>query len=496
VEISIGKSTKTFKPQPVNSLYDLSEIITKTNWSCGLFKDNHRNIENFISSQFMALDIDDSVSIEEAARRLKPYSHIIAPSKSHKKEKNGAIADRYRAVVVLDKTIDNSDDYYSTYAELMKLFPEADKACKDPSRFFYPSQEVYSIQQGKKKFSVKQHEVKKKEGVALTKTGQLSGPTLDLLLFGAEAGTRHGRLYKAAKDALENGYSIESFTDMISEMAARTGNWTGTQANDDDIKTIKEAFDSDPRHAPREVHGPTFKFQSISELRKNKNKMQWIVDGLFTKGGLSVFVGAPKSGKSTIIRQLAKCVARGEKFLNRKTKQGRVLMLSLEEQIEVLNIQFKQLGVTKDDDILVHVGSIQGDAASEDLAIACKELQPQLIIIDTLMLFVKSQNINDYTEMNKKLEQLRILARSTGAHVICIHHQNKSRDNIGAGTILGSAAIHGAVDAAVIFNKNGHRRFIQSTQRAGKPLNNEVIFTPDTQTYVLGKPGTGYGEEF
>lgn len=499
MRVSVSDNKKIFKPQDVGSLHELGDIITRTNWSCGTFKDNHRNIENFISSNFMALDIDEGCSIEEAARRLKPYSHIIAPSKSHKREKNGVIADRFRIVVVLDEEVNNKDDYYQTYAELMKLFPEADKACKDPSRFFYPSKEIYSVQVNKDRIKPKKYvpPSSDKPPIAVAKKGQLSRPTLDFLQFGAPAGTRHGRLYKATKDALENNYTKEEFIALVDEMITRTKNWASDSINPDDIKTINDAFNSEARYKARNSDGPTFNFLPIGDLLKSSKKIEWLVDGLFTVGGLSIIVGAPKSGKSTLVRQLAKSVARGEKFLNRNTKPGKVIILALEEQAEVLNVQFKQLGVNNKDDILIHTGRIVSDNATEDLHMACLDFRPALIIVDTLMLFCKTQNINDYTEMNNKLEELRDLARKTGAQVVCIHHQNKSRENFGTATILGSAAIHGAVDCAMIFNKNGYRRSIQTSQRAGKPFENEeLIFDEKTQTYAVGKKMQMIDEEF
>lgn len=499
MKISIGKSTKTFKPQNVDSLQELSQVITKTNWSCGVFKDDHRNISNFEYSDFMALDIDDGVSIEEAARRLKDYSHIIAPTKSHKTDKNGKIADRFRAVVVLTERIENQNDYYTTYNNLMQLFPEADSACKDPSRLFYPSKEVYKVQTNKDRFPIKKYEAPIAEEVEIDREtkGQLSAKTLDLLQFGAEPGTRHGRLYKASKDALENNYTIEEFTAMIDEMAARTGNWADVMVNEDDIKCITDAFNSEARYSARKTTEPTYRFQKIGELLKNKAKLDWLAANLLTRGGLSILVGPPKSGKSTLVRQLSRSVARGESFLNRRVKKGTVLILALEEQAEVLNEQFKTVGINKDDDIYVHVGRITSDKAAEDLYAATLDIKPSLIIIDTLMLFCKTQNINDYSEMNKKLEDLREIARKSNAHVLCIHHQNKSRENYGTSTILGSAAIHGAVDNAMIFSKDGARRSIQSSQRAGVPFENEeLIYIPETQTYVVGKKRDFIGEEF
>lgn len=494
--ISVGKSTKTFKPQNINNLHDLADIIVKTNWSCGIFNEEHRKIDNFVESQFMALDIDEGVSIEEARRRLEGLSHILAPTKSHKKEKNGKICDRFRAVVVLEEPIQDVNDYYATYGELMKLFPEADRACKDPSRFYYPSKEVYQVKKGKS-YPITKYVAPEKVERDLTKKGQLSRLTLDLLMFGAEAGTRHERLVKAAADANENNYTQEEFTAMVAEMAKRTGNWTDVDLNDDDYGTINDMYSKEPRHAPREVQKSTFNFMEIGDLLKQSSKIDWLVSGLLTRGGLSLLVGAPKSGKSTLTRQLTKAVARGETFLNRKVKQGRVLVLALEEQAEVINSQYKQLGVKKTDDIMVHVGRIIGDKAVEDLEAACMDYKPALIVVDTMMLFCKTQNINDYSEMNNKLEALRDMARKTNAHVICLHHQNKSRDNYGSQTILGSAAIHGAVDSALIFSKDGARRSIQTSQRAGKPFDGEeLIFDEENQTYHLGKKRNYIDEAF
>lgn len=499
MKISVGKSTKTFKAQNVENLYELGQTIMQTNWSCGVFKEEHRNIDNFEYSDFMALDIDEGVSIEEASRRLKDYSHIIAPSKSHKIEKNGSIADRFRIVMVLDKRIDNKDDYYTTYQDLLELFPEADRACKDPSRMYYPSKEVYQVAVNKQRFKVTEYEAPQAETEAFVveKKGQLSRPTLDLLQFGAPQGTRHGRLFKAAKDALENNYTQEEFGALITEMIERTGNWGSDSINDNDLSTINDAYSQDPRYSARNQNAPTYQFKTVGELLATKNKLDWLVSGLLTRGGLSILVGAPKSGKSTLVRQLSRSVTRGETFLNRHTKQGKVLILALEEQAEVLNEQFRALGVNKEDQIYIHVGRIVTDEAAEDLYAATLDFEPDLIIIDTLMLFCKTQNINDYSEMNKKLEELRDIARRSNAHVMCIHHQNKSRENYGTSTILGSAAIHGAVDNAIIFNKDGARRSIQTSQRAGKPFENEELkFIAETQTYVLGKKRDFVSEEF
>ena len=492
--ISVGKGNTDYRPVKMDTLRDLSETITKTNWSCATFKDNYRTIDNFISAESIAIDIDGGVTVEEAARRVKDYSHIIAPSKSHQKEKvtksgkSLGVADRYRVLFVLDQPITDVEDYYATWNELLNLFPESDPACKDPSRLYYPSNDVLSVKTGGLKIKVKKAEQFKQEKKAIetSRRGQLSRDTLDFLMFGAPNGSRHARLYKAAVDAREQNYPQDEFLQLLYDANNKNGIWKDSEMSDVE-RTVSDGFSKDPKYAPREVKQPTFNFMPISDLLATKEKMTWVVKDLLSEGGLSLLVGPPKSGKSTLLRQLTKCVARGEKFLKRDVAQGRVLVLALEEQIEMLNSQYKTVGITKKDDILVHVGRINAQNPTEELESVCQELKPKLIIVDTLMLFCKTQNINDYGEMNQKLEFLRDLARKTKVHVICVHHQNKSRDNYGTATILGSAAIHGAVDCAMIFTAEGVRRSIISSQRGGRPFDGEeLLYNKDIQQYEIG----------
>src|SRR5262245_14100822 len=65
---------------------------------------------------------------------------------------------------------------------------------------------------------------------------------------------------------------------------------------------------------------------------------QWIVQKLLRSSGLSLLAGKPKSGKSTLARQLAVSVARGVPFLGRPTRVAPVLYVALEDiDDELLN---------------------------------------------------------------------------------------------------------------------------------------------------------------
>ena len=52
---------------------------------------------------------------------------------------------------------------------------------------------------------------------------------------------------------------------------------------------------------------------------------------------------------------------------------------------------------------------------------------------------------------------------------------------------MGSNAILGAVDIAILFKAYGERRYIQSIQRSGNPFTGEELtYNKDENTYNLG----------
>jgi len=115
-----------------------------------------------------------------------------------------------------------------------------------------------------------------------------------------------------------------------------------------------------------------------------------------------------------------------------------------------------------------------------------------MMVIDTLMLLANVKDANNYNEMQDFLAKYRDLARQTGTHIVCVHHQNKAPQGVssayrGAGSILGSSAIHGAMDCAMIFNKERQKRFLTTSQRGGKPfINQELLYDSDTGRYKVG----------
>jgi hypothetical protein len=112
---------------------DLIDVVSNYAWSASVFR-GYRLKANFVTADFIAIDVDSGMSIDEAyeiceANRL---TSLCLPSPSYTDEKP-----RFRVVFPLETTISNQDTYDATWARLRELFPTLDESCSDSSRFFY-----------------------------------------------------------------------------------------------------------------------------------------------------------------------------------------------------------------------------------------------------------------------------------------------------------------------------------------------------------------------
>lgn len=227
-------------------------------------------------------------------------------------------------------------------------------------------------------------------------------------------------------------------------------------------------------------------FTSLDDLLKEPEEVvSWVVDGLLPSGGLSVLVAKPKVGKSTFARQMALAVAQGDLFLGRKTAIGRVLYISLEEKRGEVRSHFKLMGANGAENIGIYVGTVP-EEAFEWLKSEIIKTRPTLVIIDTLFRFVSVTDVNDYAKTTAALSPLLALARDYSAHLLFLHHARKGGGD-GADTTLGSTAIFGSVDTAIVLKKTDGKRTIETQQRYGVDLEPTIlVFNSETKSAELG----------
>lgn len=497
MKISTSNNKVDFSPTVVDGMTALAGVITTQNYSTGIFKDNHRSNANFLEAETVALDFDDGLTIEEAEIAFADYKHIIGTTKSHRKSKGGQVCDRFRVILFLSEPITDARTYTATMINLMEEFPQADPQCKDAARFFFPCVEIYkSKEDGKLVDPVEPPDMPEPTTRALMHNGgkgKLARRTMNFIVFGAPYGRWNGELYFAAKDCQEQGYSIEETIEQL-DPATRLELGNDGSFDDRDMATIESAFKDEPVHDPREpedVPQSAFNFKTLKQLYSEEHTVHWLIEGLLEVGGISIMAGPPKLGKSTIVRQMCQSILTGQEFLDRKCNKGGVLYMALEEKESMLYEQFKKQGLPEDSKLRYHIGPPLSLNAQEEFAEIVLSERPALVVLDTLVMFANIQDSNNYQEVYGAITKYRNLARKSGSHIICVHHQNKSQDG-GNTAVMGSTAFTGAVDAVLLFSGIKHRRFFTTSGRGlDNFTNDELYFDKKTQMYSTGGESDG-----
>lgn len=94
-------ATKGFKVTQI-ALNDLLDFISDVNvhYSPAQWIDGYRKGENYISGEdCIVFDIDDGMSLSQAKEIFSNYIGLIITTKSHQKDKNGVICDRFRVII-------------------------------------------------------------------------------------------------------------------------------------------------------------------------------------------------------------------------------------------------------------------------------------------------------------------------------------------------------------------------------------------------------------
>lgn len=120
---------------------NIPEIVTSgCAYASAKFKDNHRLNNNYEGYEdVLILDIDENVNIEQAKTIFEKYTNFIITSKSHQKEKNGIVCDRYRVFIKLAETLDDKDIRLNFIDSIFDAFSFVDSSCRNSARFYYAS---------------------------------------------------------------------------------------------------------------------------------------------------------------------------------------------------------------------------------------------------------------------------------------------------------------------------------------------------------------------
>jgi hypothetical protein len=207
------------------SIDRMAKCIVNYAWSPAVWKDGVRGKHNFLRADWYALDFDSGdLLLEDACNLWCDMVHIIGTTKSHQINKGGLIADRFRVVVKLEKTITSLNHYEYFMGEILKRVLEADKACLDGARYFWPCKEIVSLSSEgyveevpevfERELNKKQNRITAKD-LGYTASGILNPWAKAQLERDIPVGERTVTCHRIAKDLLKIGKSFDETLQII-----------------------------------------------------------------------------------------------------------------------------------------------------------------------------------------------------------------------------------------------------------------------------------------
>ena len=205
-----------------------------------------------------------------------------------------------------------------------------------------------------------------------------------------------------------------------------------------------------------------FCYEADAFLHLPLTKAPFVLAGWLPKQGKMEIYGAPKSGKSFLAVQMARCLGIGEPFLGIPTVVSRVLYLQFELGEQVLQGRLKSTGHTYSG---VYVGTdfalkLDTKGGQEQFQRALEAIKPQVLITDPLYKILTGDE-NESCDVRVVLDLLDRAIEAYGCSVVIIHHAGKDLERGGRG----SSILEDWVDSCIEMKR---------TSKQGEPLQSRL----------------------
>lgn len=248
---------------------------------------------------------------------------------------------------------------------------------------------------------------------------------------------------------------------------------------------------------------------SVGELSFQEPKpIEWWLSGYIIYGAVGALYAPGGTGKSYIQLQLAVCSALGISFCGVPVKEGRTLIASCEDDINIVNIRLR--AIVKNygremseigDKIMIYDMSemdasmiyadrdykVKTKALWHDFLATCSEYEPDMVILDGLA------NIFDGNENVRSIAYgcvtvLKQIPASTGAAVLVSMHPSQFGQQTGSGT-SGNTAWNGAFRYRLLLDyrddDNQQERELKSMKQNYGANNSKIILKWDDENAVF-----------
>ena len=202
-------------------------------------------------------------------------------------------------------------------------------------------------------------------------------------------------------------------------------------------------------------------------MARAKDYTDWLIDEILPIDELILLAASPRAGKSLMAMNIAQCVASGTNFLDRPVTQGSVIYVQCEDS----ETKTKQRAIAQGWDENLPVYWLDKFKLSElpELIELAKEIEPRLIVLDTLSRIRDDNATESSAEMGRILEPLQEFAKNHNCCVLPIHHTGKIKaDNADTldvfDTIRGSSSIRATCRGTLViaYGESGYRLCIEN----------------------------------
>lgn len=130
--------TRNLTKRRLLTIAEFAKLITQPfgyTWSAGRF-DGKRSNSTWLDQQVFALDFDKgTITVEKVITDISQFG--FKPQLWYSTFSDSPELRKFRVVFFLDSEIKDINLHKMIYESLMSMFPDADKSCKDASRYFY-----------------------------------------------------------------------------------------------------------------------------------------------------------------------------------------------------------------------------------------------------------------------------------------------------------------------------------------------------------------------
>ncbi len=216
--------------------------------------------------------------------------------------------------------------------------------------------------------------------------------------------------------------------------------------------SIPEPDDSDAGYKPsaRRVNLAAVEKLRVLDTRKlvttEPEPLDWLAEGVFCRGELTLFGGREKRGKSLVQLAVAVTMASGGgEIAGIEVKAGRVLIVDAENGEREVHRRLRAMGLALEHAENLTICEARGFDLREDLELAAKlaaRHEADLVVFDSFRALWRGDE-RDEAEVAAALDPMRELAHDTERACSMTHHQQK-----GGEEYRGSSAIGGASTGA------------------------------------------------